>query len=551
MPELTIRDERTGSVWRVWPDPQEIPSGEVRETGSYIFELRDETNASRADLLIDDTLQEALRAEDPKTGVWRWSPGFHVGTVEAELRIPGTGPIRFEVITDPDRRKLTRDEFDCMVREIIEDTFALFALTGFRKSVARGVGNRPPPIARLEFLRSRVEELETVARNIARRPRRMLSAHEENVSYYRAVRATGQEIQRSFRSGRVLSNDGSSSRLPAVLKGFLPEKIRQRRTISSLDLAEHRQMAACLRAWQTWLINAAELLERSSSSVNPGMGDVNNIWSPRCRRLAHRLDRIRQLPPFAEAGEAMPSLVLSPVFRTDSAYRSFYQLWRDMNLGISAVFGDFLSMPLARTFDLYELWCFLRLLRAAIDQYGPGNFDATDLFLSDVNGAVNVATHTVEIAVGPGWKVCFQRQYQEFWLDPEYRGSFSRIMRPDVTIAMQTEVNSQRLIVLDAKYRIEENLNDALNSIHTYRDALVHRADTGAVEGIVSAAYLLAPHLPELNEGAGYQQTPMPGRLFHPEYRENFRFGAVTMRPGMTNGELSKALETIVADATV
>ena len=57
----------------------------------------------------------------------------------------------------------------------------------------------------------------------------------------------------------------------------------------------------------------------------------------------------------------------------------------------------------------------------------------------------------------------------------------------------------------------------------------------GSVEGIVTAAYLLTPHVPELDDS--YRDTPLPGRLFHPEYRSSFRFGAVTMRPGMTMAE--------------
>ena len=91
---------------------------------------------------------------------------------------PAQSPRRFEVITDPDMRKLTRDDFDGMVREILDDTFALFSLSSFRKGVARGSGNRPPAIARLEFLRSRVEELERAVAAIARTPRRMLTAEE-------------------------------------------------------------------------------------------------------------------------------------------------------------------------------------------------------------------------------------------------------------------------------------------------------------------------------------------------------------------------------------
>ena len=71
---------------------------------------------------------------------------------------------------------------------------------------------------------------------------------------------------------------------------------------------------------------------------------------------------------------------------------------------------------------------------------------------------------------------------------------------------------------------------------------------TGAVEGIVTAAYLLTPHLPTL--ATGYGQTPMPGRLFHPDYRAGFRFGAVTLRPGMMAAEIAAALRQILADAT-
>ncbi|MGR0184075.1 hypothetical protein [Azospirillum aestuarii] len=70
---------------------------------------------------------------------------------------------------------------------------------------------------------------------------------------------------------------------------------------------------------------------------------------------------------------------------------------------------------------------------------------------------------------------------------------------------------------------------------------------SGAAEGIVTAAYLLTPHLPVLKPG--YQETPLPGRLFHPDYRAGFRFGAVTLRPGMAAAEITAALRLVVADA--
>ena len=53
-------------------------------------------------------------------------------------------------------------------------------------------------------------------------------------------------------------------------------------------------------------------------------------------------------------------------------------------------------------------------------------------------------------------------------------------------------------MVRDAKYRIDQGLNDILTFIHAYRDALVREAGSAKVEGIVHAAYGLTLHLSEL-----------------------------------------------------
>ena len=40
--------------------------------------------------MIDSAPLEALRVKEPKANRWRWSPGFHVGMVEAKLHLPRT-----------------------------------------------------------------------------------------------------------------------------------------------------------------------------------------------------------------------------------------------------------------------------------------------------------------------------------------------------------------------------------------------------------------------------------------------------------------------------
>jgi hypothetical protein len=542
---LHLVSEDTGTDWRVWPDPEVIPPGSIHEMGRYMFELRRTPDAGLADLYIDDEKLEALRAPASDSARWRWSPGFHAGTVDVELRIPGNFPRSIEVITDPDRRKLTRDDFDMMVRETLTDTFALFSLSGFRKAVARGSGSRAPAIARLEFLRSRVTELERVVTDILRHPRRWLAAEETERPYHRASRATGPEILRSFRSGRVVRETSNPSRLPPALKGFLPKRIRVRERRTSMDIPEHRHIVACLRFWAGWLNSAADSLERSAGESELHRRAVT--WAARSRRLARRVAQLASEPAFANVGPAPAHLVLSPVFRQDPAYRRFYRLWQDMNLGIAAIFGDFLNLPLARTFELYELWCFLRLVRAAAEEFGPEGLELGNLFVSDAAGGMTVAANAVTVPVGNGWILCFQKQYREFWIEADGRGSYSRTMAPDVSMHRQEAESAGRLIVLDAKYRIDEGLNDALSSVHTYRDALVCES-AGELKGIVSAAYLLAPHVPELQPA--YRDTPLPGRLFHPSYRGSFRFGAVTLRPGMSTAEMRLTLRAVVTDAS-
>lgn len=548
MTALFIRAEGGGPEWQVWPAPEAVPPGMVREGASYLFELRDSDDALAADLLIDDVPAEALRSRHPRVARWRWQPGFHAGMVEAALRVPGAGTRRFEITTDPDLRKLTRDDFDAMVREVLEDTFALFSLSAFRKGIARQQGNRPPPLARLEFLRSRADAIVNTIASIARAPRHFLRAEEVTVPAHRASRATGPEIIKSFRSGVIRNETVKPSRLPTALRGRLPAQITLRQRRNSVDIPEHRQIKACLKSWASWLNGIADRLTKVSVQDDPEIVTSAGSWAVRARHIARRLNDAAGTGFMSEVGEAPALLRMSSLFRNDPVYQRFYRLWQDMNLGLAALFGDFLNMPLARTYELYELWCFLRLLRAAAEEYGPAGVDLSNLFLSDAAGGVTISAGSIVVPIGGDRVLCFQRQYREYWVEPEGAGSFSRTMVPDVVLA-GTGLGSacRRVIVLDAKYRINDGLNDALNSIHTYRDALVREAESGLPEGIITAAYLLTPHVPSLKED--FKETPVPGRLFHPQYRQKFHFGAVTLRPGMTADDLRACLRAIVADA--
>jgi hypothetical protein len=535
-------DRDRARALRVWPDPEDAPAGLIQETREHLFVLSGAADAGRADLLIDEAPLEALRASRSDEALWLWSPGFHAGAVECRLKLPGAAH-DFTVVTDPAERKLTRDAFDLMVREILEDTFALFALSPFRTGVARGAGRRPPPIARLEFLRSRIDLISRTVRAIDARPRRVLRAEDEVTPSWRAARATAPEVLKSFRSGR-LDQETGSPRLPPALRGHLPAMIRRKVRRSSLDIPAHRQMKASVEVWARWLEGVTAVLA-AAAPADPEEGQAGRLWSLRSRRMARQLRSLLALPLFEDVGSGEPRPDATAIWRGDPQYRRFAAIHRDMSRGIASVFGDFLQMPLARTFDLYELWAYLRLVRAAVDRFGAEGVDVGGLFQAGA-GITLAAGQAVVRLPAAGFALCFQRRYREYWIEKDGRGSFSREMRPDVAIEA-LDGQPERLIVLDAKYRIGAGLNEALASAHMYRDALVTPGAESPIHRIVGAAYLLSPD--SYAPSADWQSTAMPGRLFHPEYRTEFRFGAVTLAPGMSTAEIRVALESILEDA--
>src|SRR5690606_8761016 len=133
-------------------------------------------------------------------------------------------------------------------------------------------------------------------------------------------------------------------------------------------------------------------------------------WATRARRIARQFNEAAESGFLKEVGDAPAVLQMTSLFRSDPVYHRFYRLWQDMNLGLAALFGDYLQMPLARTYELYELWCFLRLLRASIEEYQPAGSDLGNLFVRNASGGVTISAGAVTVPVSSDRMLCFQRQ---------------------------------------------------------------------------------------------------------------------------------------------
>lgn len=533
---LTIRREGQNTAWNIWPVMDAIPPGAIQESCNYIIELQNSPDAMATDVFVDGDELEGLRSREPTTAVWRWSPGFHAGVIQIQLKFPHKKLIEIEFVTDPAVRKMARQDFDIMVKEILQDTFALFSYSSFKKGISQSVSNTPPPIARMEFLYSRLLEIEKAVTKICSRPRAFLGGEETLKPYHKVKKMIGVAFLKSYRGGNVELVNNPKKNIPSIF----PRMIKTTHHNSQLDIPEHRQVKACLLAWANWTHVISDVLSRETTSKSRNI----QIWMKKMRRVSRALLDLSNHSFFVDIKPTKPSLKLTPIFRQDPNYRIFFRLYQEMNLGLASIFGDFLQMPLARTFDLYELWCFLRLARAAVEKYGENSVEINDLFIEGQNGKLISSPRALKIKLGV-INLFFQKQYREYWEDTERQGSFSRYMTPDVSIQGKRSGGQTSVVILDAKYRIASDLNDALTSIHTYRDALVKEAD-GEIDGIVKGAYLLTPHIPNLVYD--FKETKMPNRLFHPSYRAEFKFGAFTLKPGTPFSDITKIFDKLLGD---
>ncbi|MBF0094911.1 MAG: DUF2357 domain-containing protein [Alphaproteobacteria bacterium] len=513
MEALYLTPAGSDVAYRVWPSPEPVPEGAVQEARDHVLELREAADADKAELAVEGVTLQALRTRSPDTGRWVWSPGFNAGVAEAELRIRGR-TVSLELVTDPAVGKATREAFDVMVGEILSDTLALLSAGGHRTGLSKGVGGRPPPLARLEYLRSRADRIAAAVRSIDASPRRTLVAETEALPYWRAKAATGMEIARSVAISRLIPDMNDPSVLPAALRGHLPAKIRKTVRRSSLDIPEHRAIKACLRHWGQWLCDAGDLLAAAPPESRKGGA------AARMRAAGRTLTSLLALPLFDGVGEAPPRPEATPLFRHEPRYREFMRLHEEMVLGVTPVFGDFLDLPLARTHELYELWAYLRLVRASADMEG-GAVDLSRLFKVS-SGGVEIAREQVEAKAGR-ITVAFQRAYGECWRDPTGVGSSSRTMVPDIVVAVEGRPVA---VALDAKYRIDGGVSDAMTSAHTYRDAIIEYRG-GTTRPLLVGSFLLSPQ--RIEPAGDWMAAGNPARFFHAGYRAEFGIGAFSL----------------------
>jgi len=242
---------------------------------------------------------------------------------------------------------------------------------------------------------------------------------------------------------------------------------------------------------------------------------------------------------------------MSLVFEMAPGYRELYKYYLMMQRGLS-VHGDVFRMSLKDTAQLYEYWCFIKLVTLMKKNY---KLASSDVIKIDNTGV------TITLVKGKKSEVKFinPRTGETITLsyNPGEQNTQTVNQKPDNVLTLEKRgTDVPYMYVFDAKYRIENNPADAfypdnkpgpkvddINTMHRYRDSIVYENNTRSrfmFEKKMFGAYVLFPY----NDPEGEYKD-------HRFYKsiETVNIGGLPFLPGTTE-LLEDFLSELVADSS-
>lgn len=252
-----------------------------------------------------------------------------------------------------------------------------------------------------------------------------------------------------------------------------------------------------------------------------------------------------------EVDEYRATQSMSLVFEMAPGYRELYKYYLMMQRGLS-VHGDVFRMSMKDTAQLYEYWCFIKLVTLMKKNY---RLTSSDVIKVDHTGV------TISLVKGKKSEVKFvnPRTGEQITLsyNPGEQNTQTVSQRPDNVLTLDKKgTDVQYKYVFDAKYRIENNPSDPfypdtkpgpkvsdINTMHRYRDAIVYETDTPSrfmFEKTMFGAYVLFPY-----------DDPDGEYKNHRFYKsiETVNIGGLPFLPGSTE-LLENFLAELVADSS-
>lgn len=512
------------------------------------------------ELAVDGSvLSPFLRPGDARWR-WAWNPGAAVGghTLRLAVRIDGEicGERQWRLPVAP--RNIDCERYLAILEDI--ERLAPALVRSLAGAAVEARLKRSNDMPRLWFddatalFGSAFDQFEQAVRRILAQPRSGLQRSDERVMLGQARELSAAALHHAVQGDLEAAPPDAASHVQRLMRpegGVLPRTVVQESSRDTYDSAEHRLLKRTLERLRGRARRCVERAQREVTRLAAVAPDSSR--AARARAIAARGDQCAQrlagllAAPFFEQVTALRQTpMVTPLIRRDPAYRQVYRMWRALHQQLVVDPGAPFDLPVVDLPLLYERWCVVQVVEALLNLGIEAHSCALLVPPADDADAWSCNLRRDEpllIAAWNGWtlRLRYQPQYRpapdgrnDDPRPPERRLSLSQaaedpalvsldrhIRIPDIAIELVRPDHPPRVIVLDAKYRLDDGGRgvpaNALAEAYAYAGAI-------GVSGkpAVAAALILYP-------GTGAAER-YPGGA-----------GAVPLLPG-DGGELGEVL---------
>ncbi|MPQ55328.1 DUF2357 domain-containing protein [Duganella sp. FT27W] len=444
--------------------PESSCSEGFYEGGRYAFVLQSESTRI---LVIDDMRLPCRNANGDHR--WEWTPQFYAGTVIAELFDErGVRLAVYHLEVAPPAKKLAKMCFHRMVVDLrSEDPELLFgAEPGGEKISSEGdFSNIHLQYARLKLFGDRYLR---ALKKITIQPLSALKGTRSSAPLHRVRRIDTQTLRSLARNPGAMAQLGNIDGVDSITIGMFDVPVSS----VTLDTAAHRTLKTILNKIIRH-INAVRM-ELRSLAANEQRDQVRTSQADRLALrelllddLEDGLQKLKRARPFSEVTrDEISSAGLNAISGHPDYARAFRLGWQILRPGIDGPGSDEI-LPVSPTWEIYERWCFLRVV-VALKHIFP------ELVWSRKVGGkadrIKISGEGKDIQVRAFLQKTFPAFDKKHGLEHFYSNSAQR--RPDIVVTV-TNGPTRKIIVFDAKYCVSrDSILEAMSSAHIYRDSL-------------------------------------------------------------------------------
>lgn len=524
---------------------------------------------------------------------WAWNPGAAVGIHALRLAMFVDGAPcderQWRLLVAPG--KIDSERYLAILEDVERLAPALVrSLTGAAVGSQLGRSDGTPRFwfdDAMALFGSSFDRFEQAVQRILAHPRSALQHDDERVPLGRARELSATALQRAVQGDLEAAAPDAAPHVQRLVRpegGVLPRTVVQESSRDAYDTAEHRLLKRTLELLRGRARRCADRAQREIARLTAVAPDSSRAAracaiAARCDQCVRRIASLLAEPFFEQVTVLRQTPAVTPLIRRDPSYRQVYRMWRALRQSLVVDPGAPFDLSVVDLPLLYERWCVLQVIRALLNLGVEAHSCSLAVPPADDADAWSFNLQSDEpllIAAWNGWtlRLRYQPQYRpapdrssDDPRSPERRLSLSQrrlsvsqagdglpalperrlsllqaandsplvsldrhTRIPDIAIELIRPDHPPRVIVLDAKYRLDADGRgvpaDALAEAYAYASAI---GASGAPA--VVAALILYP-------GTGDAER-YPGGA-----------GAVPLLPGAV-GELEVVLMKEMDDAVI